>query len=201
MICAVGKNSCRARPDRDSGMPQEAPMCRAHDLFPKQQRAQKCEKSLKGSRWWGGGDNGGSPQSKQVGLKPACPSFQPLRCRDKRQANVETEQIENQPVTPIQQCGSCQTYPNQTENRPLGWRPQSSVTGNSNKCLKLHSSHNLPRHRVITNQLVIWRLLFFLHMITREITRRHDRDICLCVPGVLSPLPRSIYKSLRLYCN
>lgn len=93
-------------------------MCRAHDLFPKQQRAQKCEKSLKGSRV--GGNNGGSPQSKQVGPKPACPSFQPLRCRDKKQANVETRRIEKRPVTPKQRRGSCQTYPNHTENRPLG---------------------------------------------------------------------------------
>lgn len=32
----------------------------------------------------GGGVNGGSPQSKQVGLKPACPSFQPSEIRDKQ---------------------------------------------------------------------------------------------------------------------
>lgn len=149
-----------------------------------------------------GGDNGGSPQSKQVGPKPACPSFQPSNSRDKRQANVETKAGKN---------GWSHWYSGADPAKHtrirlkigLSWSSatQSSMTGNSNKCLKLHLSHNLPRHIVITNQLVIWILLFFLHMITREITRRHDRDICLCVPGVLSPLPCSIFKSLRLYYN
>lgn len=42
---AVGKNS---------GMLQEAPVCLARDLFPKQQ-GQKCEKSLKGNQEGGVG--------------------------------------------------------------------------------------------------------------------------------------------------
>lgn len=71
-------------------------MCPVGDLFPKQQQAQKCEKSSKGNwEWWRGGGggwgehNGGSPQSKQVGLKPACPSFQPsaAEIRDKQMLN------------------------------------------------------------------------------------------------------------------
>lgn len=65
MICGVGKNSRQAvrKATEGSRAPKQ-----------QQQEAEKCEKSCKGS--WGG-NNGGSPQRKQVGPKPACPSFQP----------------------------------------------------------------------------------------------------------------------------
>lgn len=118
-------------------MSQEASVCRAHDLFPKQP-AQKCEKSFKGSCGVGGG-NGGSPQSKQVGLKPACPSFQPATAKIRRTQTLKPSGGKNR-TGPAKHARI---------RLQIGPRPercaQSSMTGNSNKCLKLHLSHNLLR--------------------------------------------------------
>lgn len=133
-MCAVGKNS---------GMPQGLP-CAQPTTCSQNNSSHKNVKNP--SKETGGGNNGGSPQSKQVGLKPACPSFQPSAAEIRDKQTLNPSGLKKRLVTLIQQRRSCQTYPHLTGNRPeLKLRSHSSVTGNSNKCLKLRLSHNLLR--------------------------------------------------------
>lgn len=73
-ICAVGKNSCRALTRQGFRNATGG----SHDLspwpVPKTTTSTKMWKILQRKQ---GANNGGSPQRKQVGPKPACPSFQP----------------------------------------------------------------------------------------------------------------------------
>lgn len=163
MICAVGKNSDQ---DWRSEKPQEAPGTRA----PKQQQAQKCEKSWKGSRR---GNNGGGPQRKQVGPKPAYPSFQP--------STAEIRAAGRPNITGAAKHTWAQLKIVWISALTVSWRVKESKK-------KKKKESQLPQ----TSWRTLW---YFLHVITSEITCRYD--ICLHTMLLQS---RAIFKQLRRSC-